>query len=174
MTEVKTLSSLLIILTAVPLLFCSCRTVKYDMGVQYKTTETEAVKEEQSPAPENILQWTVGETGPEGGLVFECGGRFPETGEELYEVQSFDKAVAYCSTLSEKKGVLFRLPTIEELKAVYNQLIETELSDIEWTYYWSSETFDELSIKVINFDTGFEGVFYREMDFLSVLPVTEL
>jgi hypothetical protein len=30
------------------------------------------------------------------------------------------------------------------------------------------------SVGVMNFDTGFEGRFYRDMDFVSIIPVRNL
>lgn len=133
------------------------------------------VAEESVVASEPEVVWTVGETGPNGGLVFECEGRYLEMAEPFYEVSNFDASIALVAELAEESGVMYRLPTIVELTNLYDQLVLSGIDeDIEWTYYWSSEEVDEASAKVMNFDTGFEGQFYKSMDFLGVIPVVEL
>ena len=133
---------------------------------------------EPEPEPEPVVQkpsYTVGQTGPNGGLVFECEGRFLEIGKPVYGVSYFAEAMSCLSDTNKETGLMYRVPTIKELLAIYTQLVETWIAeDLELTYYWSCEEFDSLSVKVMNFDTGFEGVFYKEMDFLSVIPVVEL
>lgn len=133
------------------------------------------VTEESVVASEPEIVWTVGETGPNGGLVFECEGRYLEMAEPFYEVSNFDASIALVAELAAESGVMYRLPTIVELTNLYDQLVLSGINeDIEWTYYWSSEEVDEASAKVMNFDTGFEGQFYKSMDFLGVIPVVEL
>lgn len=133
------------------------------------------VTEESVVASEPEVVWTVGETGPNGGLVFECEGRYLEMTEPFYEVSNFDASIALIAELAAESGVMYRLPTIVELTNLYDQLVLSGINeDIEWTYYWSSEEVDEASAKVMNFDTGFEGQFYKSMDFLGVIPVVEL
>ena len=117
------------------------------------------------PAPEPACK--IGETGPDGGLVFECDGLFLETAEPVYEAGPYDEAKA---NIEEP----YRLPTLDELKALFTELVEPGLLDIDWTYYWSSTEVDESSVMILNFDTGFEGKFYRDMDFVSVIPVKEI
>ena len=126
-----------------------------------------APEPEPQPEPAPAPAWTVGEAGPDGGLVFECAGLFLETSDPVYETASYDEA---------KKIVEapYRIPTLDELKALFAQLVDTGLLDIDWTYYWSSTEVDEDSVMILNFDTGFEGKFYRDMDFISVIPVKEL
>lgn len=133
------------------------------------------VAEESVVASEPEVVWTVGETGPNGGLVFECEGRYLEMAEPFYEVSNFDASIALVAELAAESGVMYRLPTIVELTNLYDQLVLSGINeDIEWTYYWSREEVDEASAKVMNFDTGFEGQFYKSMDFLGVIPVVEL
>ena len=133
------------------------------------------VTEESVVASEPEIVWTVGETGPNGGLVFECEGRYLEMAEPFCEVSNFDASIALVAELAAESGVMYRLPTIVELTNLYDQLVLSGINeDIEWTYYWSSEEVDEASAKVMNFDTGFEGQFYKSMDFLGVIPVVEL
>lgn len=114
--------------------------------------------------------WTIGTPGPTGNLIFQCNGIFLEMGEPLYEAPSYEEALSYC----QKMEYAFRLPSVDELLAIYHQLVETEISDIDWTYYWSCETVSEESAKVVNFDTGFEGTFYKSMDFVGAIPVREI
>jgi hypothetical protein len=133
------------------------------------------VAEESVVASEPEVVWTVGETGPNDGLVFECEGRYLEMAEPFYEVSNFDASIALVAELAAESGVMYRLPTIVELTNLYDQLVLSGINeDIEWTYYWSSEEVDEASAKVMNFDTGFECQFYKSMDFLGVIPVVEL
>lgn len=122
---------------------------------------------EPEPEPEPAPAWTIGEIGPDGGLVFEWNGLFLETAEPVYEAGSYDEA-------KESIEEPYRLPTLDELKALFTELVEPGLLDIDWTYYWSSTEVDENSVMILNFDTGFEGKFYRDMDFVSVIPVKEI
>ena len=113
-------------------------------------------------------KWKIGEIGPDGGLVFECGPLMLEISQALYETASFDQAKKQI----EEMG--FRLPTIDELKALYEQLVLTEISDLEWTYYWSCDESADGNVLILNFDTGFEGKFYKDMDFVSAIGVKEV
>ena len=119
------------------------------------------------PEPEPTPAWTVGEAGPDGGLVFECAGLFLEISDPVYETASYDEAKKIIE-------VPYRIPTLDALKALFAQLVDTGLLEIDWTYYWSSTEVDEDSVMILNFDTGFDGKFYRDMDFISVIPVKEL
>ncbi len=133
-------------------------------------SEPEVVEE---PAPSVV--WTVGEIGPYGGLVFECEGVYLEMGEPFYDVSNFDASIALIADMVAETGVMYRLPSIVELSCLYDQLVLSGIDeDIEWTYYWSCEEVDEASARVMNFDTGFEGQFYKSLDFLSAIPVVEL
>lgn len=113
-------------------------------------------------------KWKTGDIGPDGGLVFECGPLTLETSQVLYETASYDQAKKQI----EEMG--FRLPTIDELKALYEQLVLTEISDLEWTYYWSCDESADGNVMIMNFDTGFEGKFYKDMDFVSAIGVKEV
>lgn len=120
-------------------------------------------------APEKApSKWKTGEIGPDGGLVFECGPLTLEISQALYETSSFEQAKKQI----EEMG--FRLPTIDELKALYEQLVLTEISDLEWTYYWSCDESADGNVLILNFDTGFEGKFYKDMDFVSAIGVKEV
>ena len=183
----------LFLIAALPLIFAltSCQTAKVaqepqvveiilrteivDVPAEKPASEEPALVEEPVVISEPEVGWTVGETGPNGGLVFECEGRYLEMTEPFYEVSNFDASIALIAELAAESGVMYRLPTIVELTNLYDQLVLSGINeDIEWTYYWSSEEVDEASAKVMNFDTGFEGQFYKSMDFLGVIPVVEL
>ena len=129
----------------------------------------EGPQEPTQPATQKApSKWKTGEIGPDGGLVFECGPLMLEISQALYETSSFDQAKKQI----EEMG--FRLPTIDELKALYEQLVMTEISDLEWTYYWSCDESADGNVMILNFDTGFEGKFYKDMDFVSAIGVKEV
>jgi len=163
-------------------LLASCRTTAEQAATEaaevevfipelYPEQSTEPTPEpttEPSPEPQPTAPaWNIGDIGPDGGLVFECGGLFLEAGEPVYEAGKYDDAAALVQEP-------YRLPEIGELVNLYWDLVEPGLLDIDWTYYWSKTEVDADSVMVMNFDTGFEGRFYKEMDFVSVIPVREL
>lgn len=123
--------------------------------------------------PQTVPEWQTGEIGPHGKPVFECEGRYLEISEPLYEVQSYESAEEYCKELSSEE-LSYRLPTVAELAGILQQLVEKELVELDFTYYWSSEENEDGTVKILNFDTGFEGSFYKDMDFVSAIAVTEL
>ena len=193
----KTAFTLLTILTVLMLL-ASCATSKTQpaaepavVETQETTTQTPNPEPEPEPTPvpdpepapapapaqeqqPDAPAWTIGQKGSHGGLVFQSGKVFLETGDVIYETPSYDQVIAQIKTISSDSGVSYRLPTIDELKALYEQLVITELSDVEWTYYWSSDESADGNVRIMNFDTGFEGRFYKDMDFVSAIPVTEI
>lgn len=123
---------------------------------------------EQKPEPaESPARWSSGDIGPDGGLVFEWDGALMEVGEPVYEAGEYDDVKA---GLEEP----WRIPSLIELESIYAQLVETGLWSIDLTYFWSSDEMEDGSVGVMNFDTGFEGRFYRDMDFVSLIPVKDL
>ena len=128
---------------------------------------------EPSPTPAPSIQHKDGDIGPNGGIIFMYEGKPIETGSPVYAAGSYTEAVSHCIVLSSNMKSVFRLPSVKELEAIYNQLFLTGLLSVEPTYYWSGET-DGDSAKVLNFDTGFEGSFYTFLDFISFIPVAEL
>jgi hypothetical protein len=126
-----------------------------------------------APSPAPSIQHKDGDIGPNGGIIFMYEGKPIETGSPVYAAGSYTEAVSYCIVLSSNMKSVFRLPSVKELAAIYNQLFLTGLLSVEPTYYWSGET-DGDSAKVLNFDTGFEGSFYTFLDFISFIPVAEL
>lgn len=176
----RKITSAILFLTLV--LLVSCRTTPRHFGyyddmilyVDEPVAEESTIEEtiDQEPIIEEEIQnttplWAIGDIGPNEGLVFECKSLFLEIGEPKYEVSSYEEAQKSC-----ENG--YRLPTVNELFSIYEQLFETELAELEWTYYWSCETIGEDSARVVNFDTGFEGSFYKDLDFISVIPVLEI
>lgn len=123
---------------------------------------------EPQPEPaEPSARWSSGDIGPDGNPVFGCDGSFLEVGEPVYETGSYDDAKA---ALEEP----WRIPSLAELEELYAQLVETGLWDIDLTYFWSCDEMEDGSVGVMNFDTGFKGRFYRDMDFVSLIPVKDL
>ena len=123
---------------------------------------------EHKPEPaESPARWSSGDIGPDGGLVFEWDGALMEVGEPVYEAGEYDDVKA---GLEEP----WRIPSLIELESIYAQLVETGLWSIDLTYFWSSDEMEDGSVGVMNFDTGFEGRFYRDMDFVSLIPVKDL
>ena len=131
------------------------------------------VEPAEEPQSQETLAWQIGEAGPYGNPVFECEGRYLEISQPMYEAESYDSALEYCAELSSDEAS-YRLPTIAELISIYTQLLESELVELDYTYYWSSEENEDGTVKIMNFDTGFEGSFFRDMDFVSVIAVTQL
>ena len=188
--DMKTKTFLLILGIILVLILVSCKTVEIiQEPVEITEIQPEAQEEQpeeipaQEPAPEEepeqeeepIVEpaWTVGETGPYGNLIIECEGLFLEISEPLYEAESYDAALKYCKELSTEE-VAYRLPTVAELASIYSQILEPELAELDYTYYWSCEENEDGTVRIMNFDTGFEGSFYRDMDFVSAIAVTEL
>ena len=170
----KTVALLSIALTI--LLLASCATSKTEIVSEpvvepaIETAETAPeVPSAAEPAVEKApSKWKSGDIGPDGGLVFECNSMSFETSQAIYDCPSYDQAK------KQIEGLGFRLPTLEELKALYEQLVLTEKSDYEWTYYWSCDEFNDGNVMILNFDTGFEGKFYKDMDFVSAIGVKEV
>ena len=190
----KTKTFLLILGIILVLILVSCKTVEIiQEPVETIEVQPESQEEqpEESPAEEPLEPipeeepeqeeepvieepaWTVGETGPYGNLIIECEGLFLEISEPLYEAESYDAALEYCKELSTEE-VTYRLPTVAELASIYSQILEPELAELDYTYYWSCEENEDGTVRIMNFDTGFEGSFYRDMDFVNAIAVTEL
>ena len=170
----KTAALLSIVL--IILLLASCATSKTEITSEPVVEPTVEVAEpapEVPPTAEPAVEkapskWKSGDIGPDGGFVFECNSMSFETSQAIYDCPSYDKAK------KQIEGLGFRLPTLEELKALYEQLVLTEKSDYEWTYYWSCDEFNDGNVMIMNFDTGFEGKFYKDMDFVSAIGMKEV
>ena len=180
----KTKAMLLIAILMSIVLLASCRTLDENLAPEEAPLPSEIApspapepEPEPEPVPEPVVEptpeaepalWEIGQSGPDGGLVFSCANRYLEAAEPIYDTPSYDDAVLLCQKMS------FRLPTLEELRCLYEQLVLTEISDADWTYYWSCDEADEGTVMILNFDTGFEGRFYKDMDFVSAIPVKEI
>lgn len=116
----------------------------------------------------------IGQTGPNDGPIFQSDALFLEVGPVIGSLLSFDDAISWCNELTASTGISYRIPTIAELQAIYNQLVLTGISTFDWGYFWSSDETEDGLVRILNFDTGFEGKFYKTMDFLGVIPVTEI
>ena len=167
----KTAALLSIVL--IILLLASCATSKTEIVSEPVVDPAVESAPEVPPAAEPAIEkapskWKSGDIGPDGGLVFESGNLSLETSQAIYDCASYDQAK------KQIEGLGFRLPTLEELKALYEQLVLTEKSDFDWTYYWSCDEFNDGNVMILNFDTGFEGKFYKDMDFVSAIGVKEV
>ena len=127
--------------------------------------EPEPIPEPEPETPP--ATWSTGSTGPDGGIVFECRGTFLEAAEPVCEAGPYDEAKALVTEP-------WRIPDTAELQAIYTLLVESGLWDIEPAYFWSCEEMEDGSVAVMNFDTGFTGRFYRDMDFPGIIPVRNL
>lgn len=116
----------------------------------------------------------IGQTGPNDGPIFQSNALFLEVGPVIGSLLSFDDAISWCNELTASTGISYRIPTIAELQAIYNQLVLTGISTFDCGYFWSSDETEDGLVRILNFDTGFEGKFYKTMDFLGVIPVTEI
>ena len=190
----KTKLFLLLLSAILVLILVSCKTmeviqepvetIEVQPEVQEEQSQEVPAEEPMEPIPEEEPEqeeepvveepaWTIGEIGPYGNLIIRCGDLFLEISEPLYEAESYEAALGYCLQLSTE-GVTYRLPTVAELTSIYSQILEPELAELDYTYYWSCEENEDGTVRIMNFDTGFEGSFYRDMDFVSVIAVTEL
>ena len=175
----KRKTATLLSIALIVLLLASCATSKTEIVSEpvvepaIEAAETAEAAPEVPPAAEPAVEkapskWKSGDIGPDGGFVFECNSMSFETSQAIYDCASYDQAK------KQIEGLGFRLPTLEELKALYEQLVLTEKSDYEWTYYWSCDEFNDGNVMILNFDTGFEGKFYKDIDFVSAIGVKEV
>ena len=169
----KRKTAALLSIALIILLLASCATSKTEIVSEPVVEPAIEAAPEVPPAAEPAVEkapskWKSGDIGPDGGLVFECNSMSFETSQAIYDCPSYDQAK------KQIEGLGFRLPTLEELKALYEQLVLTEKSDYEWTYYWSCDEFNDGNVMILNFDTGFEGKFYKDLDFVSAIGVKEV
>jgi len=135
--------------------------------------EAKAVEEEKEE-PTLIKPGTVGQSG---GTIFNCNDLNLEmlvvdidgmTYQEALTVAQNYKIIANSKIISS-----WRLPSKNELKAIYEQLYENNLAEIEETYYWAMSK-EELTAPVLYFGTGFDSEFFQDMDFVGVILVREI
>lgn len=147
-----------------------------------KPVQGEAFKdgqpEDTDDGVEFIYTMSAGEAGPSGGTVFNNAGKSLEAFVLDVDGKTYEEALTMAQNFAiiTKTNVFsgWRLPTKDELLAIYHQLFETYLAEFEETYYWAGAPQDSQSAPVLYFGTGFESDFYKDMDFVGVMVVREL
>jgi len=166
-------------------LLASCTTAKAVSEIPVEPVPTIEPYPEPIPSPEpspepepepkaDAPEYNVGQTGPDGGTVFFADGQYLEYGAFIGETSSYDAALAWVEEFSTERAIPYRLPSVDELLAIYNDLVMTERIEIDWTYYWSCEQNPDGTVTIVNFDTGFEGMFFKDMDFVGAIAVRAL
>lgn len=153
-----------------------------EADVEGKPVQGEAMEDEQSEDTDDgvgfIYTMGDGEAGPSGGTVFNNAGKSLEAFVLDVDGKTYEEAL----TMAQNFAIItktnafsrWRLPTKDELLAIYHQLFETYLAEFEETYYWADAPQDSQSAPVLYFGTGFESDFYKDMDFVGVMVVREL
>ncbi len=139
-----------------------------DMSVEESTEEVSTPKDLIEP----------GTSGQAGGVIFNCNG----TNLEEFVIDTDGMGYTEALTISQNCTMItnneaysgWRLPSIEELLAMYSQLFETGLVEFEETYYWAASTEDSDTAPVVYFGTGFETEFYKDMDFVGLIVVRDI
>jgi TolB-like protein len=92
-------------------------------------------------------RYVIGETGPAGGLVFHDKGRVIDGWRYLEAAPAeterrlaWNPAKQYCDTLAVNGYDDWRLPTVEELVLMYNNLHKKGLGEFKNNFYWSAAT----------------------------------
>lgn len=147
-----------------------------------RPVQGEALEDGQSEDTDDgvgfIYTMNDGEAGPSGGTVFNNAG----TSLEVFVIDVDGKTYEEALTMAQSFAIItktnafsgWRLPTKDELLAIYHQLFETYLAEFEETYYWAYAPQDSQSAPVLYFGTGFESDFYKDMDFVGVMVVRNL
>lgn len=128
---------------------------------------------EEMPTLQNIIE--PGTPGQAGGVVFV----YNEANLEEFVIDTDGMSYAEALTISQNCTMItnnesysdWRLPSTDELLAIYSQLFETGLVEFEETYYWAASTEDSDTAPVVYFGTGFETEFYKDMDFVGLIVV---
>jgi len=187
----KTITVFLIALT---LALSSCATTTPTMEeviIESPNPQTDVQEAPQQETPDESIEMTVEESveeaptlqdlmepgtqGPAGGVVFNCNGTNLE--EFVVDTDGMDYAEALtisqnCTMITNNESYSgWRLPSVDELLAIYSQLFETGLVEFEETYYWAASTEDSDTAPVVYFGTGFETEFYKDMDFVGLIVV---
>lgn len=119
-----------------------------------------------------------GTTGRAGGVVFNCNGTNLEEFVIDTDGMSYEEALTIsqnCTMITNNESYSgWRLPSVDELLAIYTQLFETGLVEFEETYYWAASTKDSDTAPVVYFGTGFETDFYKDMDFVGLIVVRDI
>ena len=119
-----------------------------------------------------------GTAGLAGGVVFTYKGANLEEFVVDTDGMSYEEALTIsqnCTMITNNESYSgWRLPSVDELLAIYTQLFETGLVEFEETYYWAASTKDSDTAPVVYFGTGFETDFYKDMDFVGLIVVRDI
>jgi hypothetical protein len=106
--------------------------------------------------------WRIGATGPAGGSIFYLYNQRMEAAPASTEFQAnWNNAVRRCESLNVNGISGWRLPTKEELNAMYHQLYKKGHGGFFSKHYWSSSDFNQYYfsdyVSTQNFDDGRQG-----------------
>lgn len=151
-----------------------------------ENTEVEELEEIETTEPSEPIENTTddkpliepGTAGQAGGVVFTYEGANLEEFVVDTDGMSYEEALTIsqnCTMITNNESYSsWRLPSVDELLAIYTQLFETGLVEFEETYYWAASTKDSDTAPVVYFGTGFETDFYKDMDFVGLIVVRDI
>lgn len=151
-----------------------------------ENTKVEELKEIETTEPSEPIENTTddkpliepGTAGQAGGVVFTYEGANLEEFVVDTDGMSYEEALTIsqnCTMITNNESYSgWRLPSVDELLAIYSQLFETDLVEFEETYYWAASTKDSDTAPVVYFGTGFETDFYKDMDFVGLIVVRDI
>ncbi len=151
-----------------------------------ENTKVEELEEIETTEPSEPIENTTddkpliepGTAGQAGGVVFTYEGANLEEFVVDTDGMSYEEALTIsqnCTMITNNESYsVWRLPSVDELLAIYTQLFETGLVEFEETYYWAASTKDSDTAPVVYFGTGFETDFYKDMDFVGLIVVRDI
>lgn len=151
-----------------------------------ENTKVEELEEIETTKPIEPMEDTTddkpliepGTAGQAGGVVFTYKGANLEEFVVDTDGMSYEEALTIsqnCTMITNNESYSgWRLPSVDELLAIYSQLFETGLVEFEETYYWAASTKDSDTAPVVYFGTGFETDFYKDMDFVGLIVVRDI
>lgn len=151
-----------------------------------ENTKVEELEEIETIEPSEPIENTTddkpliepGTAGQAGGVVFTYEGANLEEFVVDTDGMSYEEALTIsqnCTMITSNESYSgWRLPSVDELLAIYTQLFETGLVEFEETYYWAASTKDSDTAPVVYFGTGFETDFYNDMDFVGLIVVRDI
>lgn len=151
-----------------------------------ENTKVEELEEIETTKPSEPIENTTddkpliepGTAGQAGGVVFTYEGANLEEFVVDTDGMSYEEALTIsqnCTMITNNESYSdWRLPSVDELLAIYSQLFETGLVEFEETYYWAASTKDSDTAPVVYFGTGFETDFYKDMDFVGLIVVRDI
>lgn len=151
-----------------------------------ENTKVEKLEEIETTKPIEPMEDTTddkpliepGTAGQAGGVVFTYEGANLEEFVVDTDGMSYEEALTIsqnCTMITNNESYsVWRLPSVDELLAIYTQLFETGLVEFEETYYWAASTKDSDTAPVVYFGTGFETDFYKDMDFVGLIVVRDI